>query len=150
MNSSAKCCCRNGFDSSSYFQFLKSFCQNFLQAHPIIILILWQFFTSMLVNDFSLKFEWQQVFSSFQDSSQYTWRSVVWMAPTYPPTSSLPVPLPILWGLCQVYRPQLVSRSPSCSIGFIIIIIIIIIASFFSFTPVVTDRFQRNPIHFRF
>ena len=32
----------------------------------------WEFFTSELVDNFSLKLEWQQVSSSFQDSSQYS------------------------------------------------------------------------------
>ena len=34
-----------------------------------IILLLWEFFTPSLADDFSLEFEWQQVFSSLQDSS---------------------------------------------------------------------------------
>ena len=32
----------------------------------------WEFFTSALPDGFPLKFEWQQVFSSLQDSSSYT------------------------------------------------------------------------------
>ena len=38
----------------------------------IIILIFWEFFTTELADDFSLEFEWQQVSSSLQDSSQYS------------------------------------------------------------------------------
>ena len=34
-----------------------------------------EFFTSALADDFSLEFEWQQVSSSRQDSSQYSGRS---------------------------------------------------------------------------
>ena len=34
-----------------------------------------EFFTSMLADGFSLEFEWQQVSSSLQDSSQYSFRS---------------------------------------------------------------------------
>ena len=33
------------------------------------------FFTSVLADGFSLEFEWQQVSSSLQDSSQYSGRS---------------------------------------------------------------------------
>ena len=35
----------------------------------------WEFFPSVLADGFSLEFEWQQVFSSLQDSSQYSSRS---------------------------------------------------------------------------
>ena len=38
-------------------------------------LLSFEFFTSALVNGFSLEFEWQQVSSSLQDSSQYFGRS---------------------------------------------------------------------------
>ena len=41
----------------------------------IIIIILWEFFTPALAKGFSLEFEWQQVSSSLQDSSQYSGRS---------------------------------------------------------------------------
>ena len=34
-----------------------------------------EFFTSVLADGFSLEFEWQQVSSSLQDSSQYSGRS---------------------------------------------------------------------------
>ena len=40
-------------------------------------LLLWEFFTPVLANGFSLEFEWQQVFSNFQDSSQYFWPILV-------------------------------------------------------------------------
>ena len=36
---------------------------------------LWEFFTSTLADGFPLEFEWQQVFSSLHDSSQYSGRS---------------------------------------------------------------------------
>ena len=32
-----------------------------------VIILLWRVFTPALANDFSLEFEWQQVFSSLQD-----------------------------------------------------------------------------------
>ena len=38
----------------------------------IIIIIPLEFFTSALAYVFSLEFEWQQVSSSLQDSSQYS------------------------------------------------------------------------------
>ena len=59
----------------------------------IITLLLFtplEFFTSVLADSFSLEFEWQQVSSSLQDSSQYSGRlsnAVVWVVPTRPPTS---------------------------------------------------------------
>ena len=40
----------------------------------IIILLLWEFFTPALADGFPLEFEWQQVSSSLQDSSQYSGR----------------------------------------------------------------------------
>ena len=43
--------------------------------HFIIIIIYTEFFTSALANGFSLEFEWQQISSSLQDSSQYSGRS---------------------------------------------------------------------------
>ena len=46
-----------------------------------------EFFTSALTDGFSLEFEWQQVSSSLQDSSQYSSRSQQWMVSTRPPTS---------------------------------------------------------------
>ena len=41
----------------------------------IIIIISLEFFTSALADILSRKFEWQQVSSSLQDSSQYSGRS---------------------------------------------------------------------------
>ena len=38
--------------------------------HPVISFTHWEFFISVLTNGFSLEFEWQQVSSSLQDSSQ--------------------------------------------------------------------------------
>ena len=35
----------------------------------------WEFFTSALADGLSLEFEWQQVSSKLQDSSQYSGRS---------------------------------------------------------------------------
>ena len=35
----------------------------------IIILLFWGFFTPVLGNGFPMEWEWQQIFSSFQDSS---------------------------------------------------------------------------------
>ena len=40
----------------------------------IIIIYSWEFFTSALADGLSLEFEWQQVSSSLQDSSQYSGR----------------------------------------------------------------------------
>ena len=57
-----------------------SACQNYYLSTTIIIIIIiiiysLEYFTSALANSFSLEFEWQQVPSSFQDSSQYFGRS---------------------------------------------------------------------------
>ena len=41
----------------------------------ILIFTPWEFFTLVLADDLSREFEWQQVFSSLQDSSQYSGRS---------------------------------------------------------------------------
>ena len=41
----------------------------------IIIIYSLEFFTSALADGLSLEFEWQQVSSSLQDSSQYSGRS---------------------------------------------------------------------------
>ena len=41
----------------------------------IIIIYSWEFFISVLADGFSLEFEWQQISSSLQDSSQYSGRS---------------------------------------------------------------------------
>ena len=38
----------------------------------IIILLFWEFLTPALADGFSLMFEWQQVSSCLQDSSQYS------------------------------------------------------------------------------
>ena len=38
----------------------------------IIILLFWEFFTAALADGFSLGFEWQQISSSLQNSSQYS------------------------------------------------------------------------------
>ena len=46
-----------------------------LQAEQIIIIIIMEFFTSVLTDGFSLEFEWQLVSSSLQDSSQDSGRS---------------------------------------------------------------------------
>ena len=43
-----------------------------LISNIIIIFTPWEFFTSALAGGLSLKFEWQQVSSSLQDSSQYS------------------------------------------------------------------------------
>ena len=45
----------------------------------------WEFFTRVLADGLSLEFEWQQVSSSLQDSSQYSW-----MISTRLPTSKSP------------------------------------------------------------
>ena len=41
----------------------------------IVTLLFWEFFTPALVESLFLEFEWQQVSSSLQDSSQYSGRS---------------------------------------------------------------------------
>ena len=51
------------------------FCGQPGQQSPLLLLWLFtplEFFTSVLADGFSLEFEWQQVFSSLQDSSQYS------------------------------------------------------------------------------
>ena len=53
----------------------------------LLLFILLEFFTSVLADGFSLEFEWQQVSSSLQDSSQYSGNAVIWMVSTRPPTS---------------------------------------------------------------
>ena len=60
-----------------------------------------EFFTSALADCFSLESEWQKVFTSLQDSSQYSavlYDVVVWMVSTRPPTSesSSPFSNPLL------------------------------------------------------
>ena len=63
-----------------YVQFVHMIKFKFLAQFPvdhfahIIITTLLEFFTSALADGFSLEFEWQQVSSSFQDSSQYSGR----------------------------------------------------------------------------
>ena len=44
-------------------------------VHIIIILLIWEFFTPKLADDFPLETEWEQVSSSFQISSQYSVQS---------------------------------------------------------------------------
>ena len=82
-----------------------------------------KFFTPELADGFSLKTEWQQVFSDLQDSSQYSGQSsyimpyfgwswiVLWFL-------TFPVPFPSIWGSFQVCQLQLVSLLLSCSITF--------------------------------
>ena len=48
---------------------------NIINITLIIIIYSLEFFTSVLADGFSLKFEWQQVSLSLQDSSQYSDRS---------------------------------------------------------------------------
>ena len=45
-----------------------------LLKFPLLLFTHLEFFTSILADGFSLKFEWQQVSSSLQDSSQYSGR----------------------------------------------------------------------------
>ena len=49
----------------------------FILLACIIIIIIYslEFFTSVLADDLSLEFEWQQVSPSLHDSSQYSGRS---------------------------------------------------------------------------
>ena len=42
------------------------------QFNIIIIILIWEFFTSAFADDFPLESEWQQVSSSLQDFSQYS------------------------------------------------------------------------------
>ena len=72
----------------------------------IIIITSWEFFTSALADGLSVEFEWQQVSSSLQDSSQYSSRSkksVVWMESILPPISDYFNLFPIFWGPFQVH-----------------------------------------------
>ena len=75
---------------------MKMFAQRTSEKIIIIILLIWEFFTSALVG-LPLEFEWQQVSSSLQDSSQYSVLSllILWFL-------ILLINLSILWGLFQV------------------------------------------------
>ena len=61
----------------SFFNSLaRSKCLSFIIISIIIIILLfWDIFTQALAESFSLEFEWQHVFSSIQDTSQYSGRS---------------------------------------------------------------------------
>ena len=48
---------------------------SFLRFPISIILLFWEFFIPVLADGFPLEFEWQQVSSSLQDSSQYSGQS---------------------------------------------------------------------------
>ena len=50
-------------------------CLIYFEAFLLIILLIWEFVTSALAVGFPLESEWPQVFSSSQDSSQYSGRS---------------------------------------------------------------------------
>ena len=50
-------------------------CLKLYKSRQIIIYSNWEFFMSALADSPSLEFEWQQVSSSLQDSSQYSDRS---------------------------------------------------------------------------
>ena len=59
------------------FQFLAQFLVDHLTHSVLLIIIIItppEFFTSVLADGFSMEFEWQQVSSSIQDSSQYSGR----------------------------------------------------------------------------
>ena len=58
----------------------------------------WEFFTSALVNGFPLEVVWQQVTSSFQDSSQYSGWSRQWCS-----LDCLHTLFPRLQSLCQSF-----------------------------------------------
>ena len=55
---------------------LYSFCANLMHSLIMWLIIIppLEFFTSVLADDFSLEFEWQQVSSSLQNLSQYSGR----------------------------------------------------------------------------
>ena len=77
------------------------------------MLLLFDFFTPVLADVFSLEFEWQQVFSSLHDSSQYSGRSQQCCSLDVPHSSFyfhvLQSFLSILWCLYQEHQLQLVS-----------------------------------------
>ena len=50
--------------------FLRSF--SFILWSAVLFLFFWEVFESVLADGFSMNFEWQQVFSSLQNSSQYS------------------------------------------------------------------------------
>ena len=79
-----------------------------------------EFFTSVLADGFPLEFEWQQVSSNLQDSSQYSVQSQHCCSLNSLHLSSYfscpQVPLLIHWWLYRMYQLQLVSLSSSCSI----------------------------------
>ena len=86
-------------DSFSLWRFpVFSHVQNFSNGILLICCLLLfkplEFFTSALADGLSLEFEWQQVSSSLQDSSQYSGRSQqrCRMVSTRPPTSKFSSP----------------------------------------------------------
>ena len=52
-----------------------SFFLSFFLSFLLSFVLFWEFFTRVLADSFSMEFEWQQVSSSLQDSSQYSDRS---------------------------------------------------------------------------
>ena len=91
----------------------------------LLLFIPWEFFTSALADGLSLEFEWQQATYVPQDSSQYSgwfqrcncfgWSRLVFYL------STVPVPLPILWGSSQAHQLYLISPSPSFSIAIFVL-----------------------------
>ena len=70
---------------------------------------------------FSQEYEWHQVSSSLQDSSQYSDRSqhaVIWMVSTRPLILSPLVLVPVLWWFYQEHQLQSLSSSLSGSTVF--------------------------------
>ena len=78
---SQQCCGLDVFDFSSVIQFLPFLFQAFLVSssssyyYYCYFIHLRVFFTPALADGFPLECEWQQVFSSLQDSPQYSGRS---------------------------------------------------------------------------
>ena len=80
-----------------------------------------EFFISVLADGFSLEFEWQQVSSSLQDSSQYSGHSqqCCHLDSLFPSTNFQVIQSSIiLWLLCQKHQSQLAQSSLSCSTAF--------------------------------
>ena len=62
----------------TFFHFPSVFCWNWkINPMTLFFVLFWEFFTPASADGFSLEFEWQQVSSSLQDSSQYSGRCLL-------------------------------------------------------------------------
>ena len=84
---------------------------------PYYYFIPWEFFKPVFTGGFSLKSEWQQVYSDLQKSSNYSTdfnRAVVWMVSIFPLISNSPILFSRPLSKFQGHLLQLVASSPSC------------------------------------